>query len=327
MNEIMPKKLLPLCILRILEKNTDSDHRMLQKDLQSRLQEEYGIRCDRKTVQQNILYLKEFGYEIDYEEGYYLSEREFSADEIHLMIDSILFSQSISQEQTKELRNKIKKLGSSYFTERLENINCIKSFSKRTDRYFCTTIDIIAEAIKKGKKISFYYNQFGMDMMMHPIRPNKYDVNPYQIVACNSHYYLVCNEEKQDSITTFRVDRITNVDILNEKLTSMSEVEGAAGWSMTTHITEPLHKLSDRSVSIEFKADKRIFSDIFDWFGKDFAIIEEQGDMVVIRTKCSEEKMFYWTVQYADYVEILAPKEEREKLCSIGRLLVKKYDC
>ena len=60
MNEIMPKKLLPLCILRILEKNTDSDHRMLQKDLQSRLQEEYGIRCDRKTVQQNILYLKEF---------------------------------------------------------------------------------------------------------------------------------------------------------------------------------------------------------------------------------------------------------------------------
>ena len=63
--------------------------------------------CDRRSVKANIIALKELGYDISIENGYRLMSREFDDAELRILIDSVLFSKSISTRQAKDLIGKL----------------------------------------------------------------------------------------------------------------------------------------------------------------------------------------------------------------------------
>ena len=86
------------------------------------------------------------------------------------------------------------------------------------------TIDVLDEAISKGKKVSFIYNSYGTDKKLHPKREREYVINPYQMVATNGRYYLICNYDKYDTLSNYRIDRITGITKQDED-TCMVEVE------------------------------------------------------------------------------------------------------
>ena len=68
MYEVQPKKLLIMNILDILQKYTDENHRLSQKDIIDILEKEYEMKADRKSIKRNIMNLMDFGYEIEYSE-------------------------------------------------------------------------------------------------------------------------------------------------------------------------------------------------------------------------------------------------------------------
>lgn len=63
-----PKKLLILYILDILQKYTDEEHRLSQKEILDILRKEYEMSVDRKAVRRNLLNLIEYGSDIEYRE-------------------------------------------------------------------------------------------------------------------------------------------------------------------------------------------------------------------------------------------------------------------
>lgn len=120
-----PKKLTIMNILDILKRYTDENHRLSQKEIQDILEREYDMTVERKAVKRNLMYLIEFGYNINYSESvrifkdkdgkeqenvilsdFYL-EREFTDSELRLLIDSVLFSNHIPYKQDKELVDKL----------------------------------------------------------------------------------------------------------------------------------------------------------------------------------------------------------------------------
>ena len=68
MSDIHPKKLVILYILDILQKYTDEEHRLSQKEIQDILRREYEMTVDRKAVKRNLLNLIEYGSNIEYRE-------------------------------------------------------------------------------------------------------------------------------------------------------------------------------------------------------------------------------------------------------------------
>lgn len=121
-----PKKLLIMNIFDILRRYTDADHRLSQKDIIDILKRDYEMDADRKAIRRNILDLIDFGYEIEYtstvrrmtnpkngetKESEILSDfhlnRDFTDAELRLLIDSLLFSKHIPNNQCKELVKKI----------------------------------------------------------------------------------------------------------------------------------------------------------------------------------------------------------------------------
>ena len=128
------KKMLNMLILEILRKYTDEDHSLTQQKIIKLLDMNYGMECDRRSVKNNILYLKELGYDISMDKGYRLESREFDDSELRILIDSVLFSKSISTKQSKELIEKIRSLASNYFNVKVSHVSNLPELNRTINK-------------------------------------------------------------------------------------------------------------------------------------------------------------------------------------------------
>ena len=115
------KKMLNLMILKILERYSDERRPLTQKRILELLDIEYGMKCDRRSVKSNLISLKEMGYDINIRRGVYI-RRDFEEAELRILIDSVLFSKTLSQAQAKRLIDKLKNLGSNQFSAKVNHI-------------------------------------------------------------------------------------------------------------------------------------------------------------------------------------------------------------
>ena len=177
-------------------------------------------------------------------------------------------------------------------------------------------LDLIDEAIERKQKLSFIYNSYGTDRRMHPRRKEPYIYNPYQIVMSNGNFYLVGNYDKYDTISHFRIDKMTNMKILDEERKPAREVKGMEhGLDLPKHMAEHVYMFSGESVTVLLRTSQRSMDMLYDWFGKDFQIVEQYEDgMMDVRLRCNLEAMEYWALQSGKYVTVLEPAELREKL-------------
>lgn len=322
------KKNLILYILDILKDYSDINHPLLQKDIVRLLQSEYQMSCDRRSVKNNILSLIDFGYDINMENGYYLETREFEDAELRMLIDSVLFSKTFSTRQAKNLINKLKGMSNKYFNAKVAHINNLPELQHAENKQVLYSLDTLNDAISQKRKVSFIYNSYGTDFKLHPRREEVYIVNPYQLVANNGRYYLIGNYDKYDNVSHYRVDRITNVTILNEKVKDPKLVqEWERGFSLPKHMAEHIYMFSGKSIGVKLKVRRSLMTDLIDWFGKDFQILNEQEEFMEIHVKCNETAMKFWALQYGPYVEVLEPATLRNTVKESVRDMYFKYFC
>lgn len=320
------KKMLNMLILEILRKYTDEDHSLTQQEIIRLLGVNYGMECDRRSVKNNILSLKELGYDISMEKGYRLLSREFDDSELRILIDSVLFSKSISTKQAKGLIEKIRSLASNYFNVKVSHVSNLPELNRTINKQAMYSLDAINDAIAGKKKISFIYNQIGTDFKLHPKREEPYIVNPYQIVANNGKFYLISNYDKYDNVAHFRIDKMTEVRVLDDKIKPMSKVpELERGLNLPKHMAEHFYMFSGASVTAKIKTTEDMMSELVDWFGTDFRIVEKTDDFIVIRVVCNQDALRYWALQYGPYVEVLEPKALRDRLAEDIKGMQEKY--
>lgn len=320
------KKMLNMLILEILRKYSDEQHSLTQQDIIKLLDKNYGMECDRRSVKNNILSLKEMGYDISMEKGYKLLSREFDDAELRILIDSVLFSKSISTRQAKGLIEKIRDLASNYFNVKVSHVSNLPDLNRTQNKQAMYSLDSINDAIADKKKIAFIYNSIGTDFKIHPRREEPYFVNPYQIVANNGKFYLIGNYDKYDNVAHFRIDRMTDVRVLNEKAKPMKQVkELENGLNLPKHMAEHVYMFSGSGKNIKLETTADMMSELTDWFGTDFKIVSKKDDRITIRVSCNEEAMRFWALQYGPYVEILEPETLRKRIKDDIDGMAKKY--
>lgn len=323
----LKRKKLNFAILDVLRQYTDENHKLSQNDIIELLEKDYDMKVDRKSVKRNITSLLEMGYPIEFsetlrmypnkdgemEESYILSdfylERDFTDSELRLLIDSLLFSKHIPYSQCKELVDKLEGLSNRYFKSRVRFILSLPETTPKNRELFYT-IEILDEAIAKGKQVAFTYNEYGTDKKLHPRRDREYIVNPYQMAATNGRYYLIGNYDKYDNLANYRLDRITGIRLLDTPVKSVREVEGMKnGLYLPKHMAEHLYMFSGESVPVTFRMKKIILNDVIDWFGTEIAFSDESDDEVTARVTVNWSAMRHWALQYCRHIRILAPKD------------------
>lgn len=343
-----PKKLLIMNILDILKKYTDENHRLSQKEIVEILDKEYNMKTDRKSVKRNLMNLIEFGYDIEYSESiriikskngqeeesliltdFYLN-RDFTVGELRLLIDSILFSNHIHHSQCKELVEKLEGLSNIYFRSRIKHIATFDN-EKADNKQLFYTVDVLDEAIGKGKKVSFHYLEYGTDKKLHLRRPDgsvrEYIINPYQMAAKEGKYYLICNYDKYDDISNYRIDRIADIKILDEAVKPFEQLNGAnkCRLNLKQYIDEHIYMFSSDTVHAKFRITKPMISDVIDMFGNDVKFTGETDSYVTVTANVNEMAMLQFAKSFAPDVVILEPKQLRDKIKNDLEIALEKY--
>lgn len=326
-----PKKMLIINILDILKKYTDENHRLRQKDIIKILNKEYCMKIDRKSVKRNLMNLIEIGYDIEYRESirlikdkngeeaeskilsdFYLN-RPFTDGELRLLIDSVLFSNHISYSQCKDLVEKLEGLSNIYFRSRVKHIRNLPENQPSNSELFMT-IETLDKAINRGLQVSFTYNSYDIDKKLHPRKNSEgevrnYIINPYQIVATNGRYYLICNYDKYDSVSHYRLDRITNIKLLDTPAKPQRKVKGIEnGLDLPKHLAEHLYMFAGESIPVKFIAKRYIVTDVIDWFGKDIKFSDATDDEVTVTVNVNPIAMKMWALKYSKHIRAIFPQ-------------------
>lgn len=353
MSDIHPKKLVILYILDILQKYTDEEHRLSQKEIQDILKREYEMTVDRKAVKRNLLNLIEYGSNIEYREvsrkdifrkkdfvsykgtsdfadkeiseddllwtDFYLKQK-FTNEELRLLIDSMLFSKHIPYSQAKELIKKLESLSNIYFKSCSQYIYPLPVERTDNEQVFYN-IAILDDAIRKKKKVLFEYAEYHTDKKMHLKKREdgsvrEYIITPYQMAVQEGKYYLICNYDKYDDISNYRVDRIRNIQILEEKGKPFETLKwsGHQPMNLNEYMKEHVYMYSSENAFVKFRIVKVMISDVIDLFGKDVVFSEETDTHVVVSVHVNERAAEQFAKNYAPDVIVLQPKRLRNKL-------------
>lgn len=329
-----PKKL-SFAILDILRQYTDSnpEHRLNQNDIIEILERDYDIKADRKSVKRNLTSLWEMGFLVEWEEtrrmypnkegemeesfiqhDFYLDrdpEKDFDDSELRLLIDSLLFSKHVPYSQCRKLVGKLKGLSNNWFKSRIRFISKLPETAPENTELFYT-IDVLDEAIAENKQVAFTYNKYGTDKKLHPRREQEYIVNPYQMAATNGRYYLICNYDNHPEVAHCRLDRITNIRLLDAPRKPEDEVVGLKDWTLPKHMAEHLYMFGGESIRVSFRMKMKIIDDVIDWFGSDIVFTDETEDEVTAHVTVNWHAMRHWALQYCRHVCILAPSDLAE---------------
>ena len=326
------KKMIMVNILDILKRYTDAEHTLSQKQIVDYLWSDYNMAADRKTVARNLTNLTEAYESIqckddvartyinkkgEKETSYILSdfylERDFTDAELRLLIDSLLFSKHIPYKQCQELVKKLEGLSNKYFSAHVKHVHALPETESPNKQLFWT-IEVLDEAIEKGLQVAFNYNTYKTDKKMYPsVNPDgsvrEFVVNPYQMAATNGRYYLVCNYDGKPNLANCRLDRITNIRLLDTPAKPKEQVQGGKQFSLPQHMAEHLYMFSGESVPVTFRMKKNIVKDVIDWFGMDVIFSDETDDEVTARVTVNWHAMRHWALQYCRHVTVLSPPD------------------
>ena len=125
----------------------------------------------------------------------------------------------------------------------------------------------------------------------------------------------------------FRLDRITNIELLQELATELRSIDGYKNGIDYKRFSSALpYMFSDEPEMITFSINGEWMIDqIVDWFGFDFKIAK-QTDKIFVTVKASPDAMEYWAMQYLNNVEILSPMSLRERIVKNVQCAHEKYN-
>ena len=321
------KKLSIIYILKILRNWSDEDHPLSQQNILEKLKEEYGMTIDRKAVKRNLVNLQKAGYPVNSREtnrltkgrqetlnlGWYY-EHDFTKCELRYLIDTLYFTH-IPTNQIKALANKLMKLQSRYFQFGRRFIRNLPVRGKRLeDKQLFYTIDCIEDAIGRKKKIRFFYDHYEIDKKRHHAQYSAgvdkiYTVSPYAFLAANGRYYLVCNTDGHDNVAHYRMDRISEVQVMeNEPARPQKTVHGLEkGLQLPRHLAEHPYMFAGEPEECVFRVDLRLVTQVMEDFGNGVRFTAADAGHADVQTKVNPRALIIWAKQYAPYVKVLSP--------------------
>ena len=258
------------------------------------------------------------------EESYILSdfylEREFTDGELRLLIDSLLFSKHIPYSQCKALVEKLEGLSNRYFHARIRHI--FRMPEDRTDnQQIFLNIELLDEAISRGRKVSFKYTAYGTDKQAHVrTRPDgserEYIINPYQMAAKEGKYYLICNYDKYDDISNYRIDRIRALKILDEPVKPFESLGRAMGkpLDLAEYMKAHVYMFSGEDRRAKLRIRRERIGDVIDLFGTEVTFTDEDDGGVTVSVYANAMSVEQFAKTFAPDVVVLEPREMAEKL-------------
>lgn len=320
------KKLSIIYTLQVLRDYSDENHLLSQNDIVIKINNIYGMTCERKSIATNIDSLIDFGYDIvKTNAGSYLASREFEPSEIRFLVDAVFSSKSINSKHSRELAKKLSEFLSIYQRKQYKYVYKADELNRTDSKELFYNIDIINESIENNKQIEFDYIRNGYKS--NNTKKHPYKVNPYCLINNQGKYFLVCNYDYFDEIGNYKLERIHNIKILDTPIKPVTLVKGFEnGLDIAKYANENIYMFATKTIN----ATVKMYSEwattyVEEWFGKNANLYEKENSIFADIT-ANETSLIYWCLQYGEDIELLSPKDTRDKIKEIVKQINKRYE-
>ncbi len=302
-----------ILILNILEQYSDKDHILNSTKMIELLKKEYEFDIDRKSIRNNVSHLKEIGYDIsDFEDngkGYFLNERKFEPSELTMLIDAVASSKFIPTKETNELINKLQSLQSKYNQKIVKDVGIHKSNTKTLNKDIFLNLEILQEAIIKKKKVAFKYCTYDLNKNLVPRSDKKYVRSPYSIACANENYYLICNYDKFEELSNYRIDLMKDIEMLGETAKPLP-----LNYDIEKHINKSIYMYRGESQKIKLLCNNFILKDVIEKFGDNVSLKKQDENQFIATIDVNITGVEFWIMQYLKHCKVLEPKELKDTI-------------
>ena len=318
----MPKsdnqKLKIFYILDYLQKNSHQEHPVRAAELLSMLERQHNIVCDRKTVYSDIAALQDYGVDIvsipGKNGGYYIASRNFEIPELKLLIDAVQSSRFLTEKKSRELIEKLCNQCSIHDARLMRRDVLVSGRVKSMNETIYYNVDAIQDAIADNRQITFRYFDFGLDGK-RVYRDKDYQASPYGLCQDHENCYLLAHSPRH-GVTSYRVDRMTEITALSESRTSCPELTGKA---LLEHANRLFQMYSGEETAVKLRFHRSLTNVVIDRFGRDTMLIPDGEEHFVFTVHVAVSPMFLsWVIGFGAKAKILHPQsvvDDCRKLC------------
>ena len=304
------QKLKMLYLVQLFSRETDDTHKLTMPEIIAKLAAD-GVNADRKTLYQDFEELRRFGFDIISEKDgrnyyYYLGSRDFELPELKLLVDSVQSAKFITDKKSDQLIKKLESLVSKYEGSQLHRQVIISGRVKTMNESIYYNVDKIHAAIGEDRQIRFKYFDWNLKKEMEPRYDGKwYRLSPWALMWDDEKYYLVAYDSKHETIIHYRVDKMTQIGILDEK----REGHEAFRKFNIAHYTNTLFGMfAGDETKVTIEAENRLVSVFIDRFGKDIIIAPIDDDHFRTTVTVAVSKQFFgWIMGIDGDVRVVAP--------------------
>ena len=325
----MPKsdnqKLKIFHILDYLEKNSHQDHPVRAAELLNMLERQHNIVCDRKTVYSDIAALQDYGVDIvsipGKNGGYYIASRNFELPELKLLINAVQSSKYLTEKKSRELIEKLCTECSVYDAQLMRRDVLVSGRVKSMNETIYYNVDTIQEAIGENRQITFRYFDWGIDGKRR-YRTKHYQASPYGLCQDNENCYLLAHSPRY-GVTSYRVDRMSDIQMAEEKRTPCPELTGKA---LTEHANRLFQMFAGDATTVKLRFHRELTNVVMDRFGRDTMLIPDGDDHFVFTVKVAVSPMFLsWIIGFGQKAKILHPQSVIDECRELCRQAMEQY--
>ena len=308
-----------LYIMEYLQQHSHKEHPVKTAEIISMLKT-HDIASDRKTIYSDIEALQEYGLDIVSVPGrnggfYIASPKDFELPELKLLVDAVLSSRYLTEAKSRTLVKKLCKLcGTDKEAELIQRNIMVSGRVKSMNETILINVDTIQDAITQNKQIRFRYFDWNMQGQRQ-YREKEYLASPYGLCQDNENCYLLAYTTRH-GVTPFRVDRMSHIDVTNDKRLPCPELSGKA---LIEHANQLFQMYSGDTVNVKMRFAKDLVNAVFDRFGRDVMLIPDGEDHFNFTVPVAVSPMFLsWVIGFGKKAKILYPQsvvDQYKALC------------
>lgn len=307
---------------------SDEDHKLSLEDIYDKISEITGsdFEADRRSIKKDMDILRKNGFYIEHEEGkrkkklYYYADRHFEFYELRLLIDAVSSAKFITVCESEKLIQKLKNQTSIYAAEELQNQIILDNRIKCEDKSIRFYIDKIHRAIGNNNKISFQYGCYDVHKKFILRKDGKvYTLLPYILTRDREFCYIVGIHAGKKSFSHYRLDRMRNVNIVEEKFERRA-------FNAADYLSKSFYMYSGDVETVKLSFSNKIINHVIDRFGRDVEItVRDDKSFEIIIEAAISEGLVRWIMAWGSSCRVISPASLKERVMTEINDMQKTY--
>lgn len=245
--------------------------------------------------------------------GYLKVSYPITADDIILILAALIESQTFMETKMNIIKNSLLELLPEEEGEKLKSMLHFKKTENSNEQNIEFNLHILRKAIGEEKKVCFNYRSASNNIKAHKIIPYSF--------ACEfGKYYIIGESEKKEKLVHYRLDRMREVKMLDEK------GKRSEKFNVYEYLKKTWYMYGGEEVEIKVRFKNHFYTVVTEKDMTEGEVIEKGEDYFIYRFISNGTMgIKIWLMGFGGDAEILSPESLREEIKDSVKEMMKVY--